>query len=692
MNCRLTRENGKTFINIDGKNLVPIAYMSYNPGADRYMRFFKSGIPFASLPLYACDGGINMSSGLRPFFRSFYLGYGKYDFSVVDEMLQLACPDGEGAYIFPRVYLDSPSWWDEANPSELNRDQKGEPIRASFASDKWREDMKKVLFDLIDYIENSPWKNKVIGYHIAGGGTEEWPYNYRDSYQYIDYSTVNLAKYRLWLKNKYGSIENLNSTWNTFYNDFGEIVFTDPVERRYTKNGILRDPKEEAPVLDFIDYHNFLVADTILYFCRAVKEYTKNSRLTGAFYGYTWMMGDTRKGLHGLHYLTNSPYIDFISSTNGFADPGFGWPMGTAAESVIMHGKLWMCEGDIRTHKIGSLKDNMPHAMPDNDYYSGAAWRGPETEELSLSALSKAAARAAAAKAGIWWFDMWGGWFDSGSMVDVIGKSVDLYKNNTDDIKSEVAVIIDENGYKYFNTREAPYQYLCNLQRNELTKSGAPFDTYLAEDLSSHDFPDSQYRVIIFLTSVCPSDEFRKSCEEKLKRGNKTLLWVYFADIMETGLIDFKVVYNKRNEKMQGEFGGVVFPDKPISCPLFDENESGYEIAFFKDSTAPCVIWKKMKTHNSVYSLLPCLPHQILTEIFRMAGVHTFNDMGDVITAGGNLVCIHAVEEGFRRIRFPRAVEKAYDALTGDEMKINGMLMDIPMKQYETKIVKLIFK
>lgn len=60
-------------------------------------------------PIYAGDKGINMETGLRPFYDNFFKGYGKYDFSVVDRLLQIIAPNGEnGIYIIPRLCIEPP--------------------------------------------------------------------------------------------------------------------------------------------------------------------------------------------------------------------------------------------------------------------------------------------------------------------------------------------------------------------------------------------------------------------------------------------------------------------------------------------------------------------------------------------------------------------------------------------------------
>ena len=61
--------------------------------------------------------------------------------------------------------------------------------------------------------------------------------------------------------------------------------------------------------------------------------------------------------------------------------------------------------------------------MPDNRYYTRAGiWLGPDSVEDSVSNLMRTSARVLTGMNGIWWFDMFGGWFDHPKMMEFIKK------------------------------------------------------------------------------------------------------------------------------------------------------------------------------------------------------------------------------------------------------------------------------
>jgi beta-galactosidase len=694
MICKLVKKDGKTYINVNGESLDPVAFMTYCPDVKTFAEFREIGIQLYSFTVHVGDQGINEESGVYPFSKNIYIGESKYDFSAVEKTFQQIAPEGKSAYIFPRVYIDAPKWWEILNPNELCCDFRGDALKQSFASEKWRHDMWIVLKAFIDYVDSSVWKEAVIGYHIAFGGTEECVYQVQSGH-IVDYSEVNRLNYCKWLTRKYQNVEIINMFWGTGFSSFEEVQIPRWIEREYCKNGVFRDFIKERYVIDYYEYANYLIADTVLYFCRKVKEYKQHNVLTGAFYGYLWSIYNQDKGHHDMMQLLESPDIDFIASTNGGSAPGYSWPFGSAVDSVNLHNKLWFAEGDVRTCKSSLLKENLPHVVPENSWYEGPAWIGPATMELSVSALKKAGARVLTGQTGIWWFDMFGGWFSSPEMMQVISRHNEWMQEQTyGPLHSEIAVIIDEAGYKLFGLKQPVLNDLINNQKAELAWIGAPYHIYLADDLANAEFKPEDYRLYIFLTCVQPSNKVRAAIEQKLKKSERTILWVYLEDIQNDSarsITDYRIQYQADSEPMQCGYEGVLFPGKPAPCARFSENdvENAYAIAFFKDTHEPCILWKNMKGYSSVYSLLPAIPAKLMSRIASLSKVHLYNQSGDVIFAGGRFIAIHAVSAGEKRIYFPCKLSKVADADTQSEMKINYNFIDFQMTQYETRVFKL---
>lgn len=690
MKCCRKKVGMQTLIDVDGKTVYPSAYMTYCMEKENIDTFKKNGIKMFMFPVYAGDEGINMESGLRPFCDNFFKGYGIYDFSVVDSMLEMIAADGtEEVYIIPRVCVEPPKWWQELHPEEVARDFRGEPQRECFASVKWREDMMEAVKALIDHIEGSKWKNQVIGYHIAAGGTEEWAYHSRYSEQYYDYSEPNLKAYKNFLKVKYNTVEALSLAWHQKIESWEKVTFPTPIERRYAQEGFVRNPEKEQHVLDYFDFHNESVAETIIYFCRQIKEYTKGDRLTGAFYGYVFSMPQNKKGLHAMRILVSSPYIDFISTTNDGKGEGEAWCFSSAVHSVLLHDKMWICEGDIRTCMTTSLQEKLPHATPDNDYYGSAVWVGPATMELSCSALTKAIARTLTAPCGIWWFDMFGGWFNDPAMIEVIKHMEGLLMQQKHNyLKTEIAVIIDEKGHKFSGIKDREMAAGMHELKSNLSHLGAPFHNYLMSDLVRDDFPVESYKLYIFVAATNPLDAEKEAICQKLKQNGRTLLWLHTGSCYDSKLSEFDLEQRMDDYTEKAEFEGRIYPVKDFPVWNF-KDEKGYVLSRFTESKKPAVIWKKREDYNIVYSLHLAPPAELLRHIALLSGMHLFNLSGDCVFAGGEFVALHAVEAGYRRINLPESGFKATNALTGEAVTVNDMFIDLKLNQYDTVVIHI---
>lgn len=688
MKASLKKDKRLTTIEVDGRIIDPIAYMSYAPDGEIYRTMRERGVRLFMFPIYAGDEGINMESGLRPLAPHFFLGYGEYDFSYVDKVLSMIAPTGdEDVFIIPRVCLEPPIWWQKLHPEELARDYGGEAQRESFSSELWRSELSEALFALIDHINSSRFADKVIGYHVAAGGTEEWAYQCRYNPQFYDYSEVNLRAYRRFLLKRYGSIDAIGSAHRVPLKNENDIKFPLPVERRYSDNGWLRSPDADRRVLDYFDFHNESVADAIEYFCRAVKEYTKNERLVGVFYGYVNTMPQNYKGLHALGRVLRSPHVDFLSTTNG----GEGWHFSAAVASALLHGKAWISEGDVRTSLTTGMDKNLSHAMPDNDYYTSSAWRPLPSVEASVWSLTRALARTLTTPAGIWWFDMFGGWFDDPDMLSVIERSVPLLRE-ADELcelfPAEVAFVLDEGGHKY-SSRDvsemprASWEMLDNMDR-----AGFNYDCYLLSDVTEDSFPKDKYKLIIFVAAVCPTADELSAIKAKLKCDGKTLLFLGNSGIYSEELTEAKITIPSKPCFRSAEFSGKTYPEIPLPSASFAEDADGYVLSRFTDGES-AVRWQVHENYNTVVSLPLAPSAELLRHIALMSGVHLYNREGDIAYAGGSFVALRATSEGYRRICLPHADCTAENVITGEQVTVNDRFIDVYLKEKETVLFKI---
>ncbi len=477
--------NNKPYISIDGELHSPFAYTAYFEEKGEYADFSEKGcrmffvnVSFSSLP-------INNITGFTPFLTGVFDGdtpsYREFDETV--RRILTVCPD---AFIFPRINMTMPQKWINEHPSETVDTINGGK-RESLYSDIYLLDAEKLLFTLIDHIRTEDYSYSVAGYQLCGGTTQEWFHHDLSG----SFSEMGLKKFSLWMKEKYG---------------ISEISLTKAALRSDTFN-------EE--VSRYCEFTGEMTAKTVEYFTKRLKEYTDFSQIVGVFYGYNAFVCDPLWGHHGMRYIIDSPYIDFFSSPCAYDNNrslGIDWGDMTAGESLKLHGKLYFTECDIRTHLTRGMQEARPGKYPDNIYLqydengNKTVWAGPDTLPLSLSAIRKTFSHKITKGEGIWWFDMWGGWYHNEEIMNDIGRMQIISerakdKNSEGYPTAETVMFVDEKAYLNIPLTSGLLHSVNAIRRN-MGNIGMSFDILMAEDAEK---VINKYRAAVF-TAPIPSD------------------------------------------------------------------------------------------------------------------------------------------------------------------------------------------
>ncbi|HBE41783.1 MAG TPA: hypothetical protein DDW27_11375 [Bacteroidales bacterium] len=598
---------------IDGNPYPPFAYMSYLGEEKYYRQIAATGIHLYCFPAYMGERGINAGSGIGPFRTHVWTGENQYDFSsIITDFEKIITADPK-AKIIIRFYLDAPLWWEKINPDASTHLPDGSTFRQCFVSEKWRRETGKALEDCLDWLLSSPYSKYLIGIHVAAGGTEEWFYHAR---QRDDRNPVRTEEFRKWLTVKYnGDVMKLRKAWND-----NQISFIDaePGNINEGRNNRWRDPALERRLIDTYHFHSEVLEENIEYFCRTVKETSNRRLLTGAFYGYHFYVTDPGMGHGALAKLLECKDLDYLSSPNTYNRViGEDWLPMLAIKSVQMHGKLWLAENDTRTSITTLLKEKAPDIAPPGQYESGV-WLGPEDMKTSVAFLWKNAGRMLAYGYGGWWFDMWGGWFSHPELLNVIGKTLDLYnsypQSDGGKMKPQVCVVYDEHlCFLDASNGSLTEQILSN--RYPLGKTGTSYDLLLRPDLNK--IPTDQYKAV-WLLGLTDLSEDEMLLIKKLRESGTTVL---LTDKGGTNII------------------------------------RGNQDVFVKDK----ITWTDSQ----------------LRKIFENAGVHVYIKSGDVFYAGRSWLCIHTIAGGERTISLPfmarviNPVENTVLSEKTDELKVN---------------------
>ena len=604
---KIVRKNGRLFIDIDGKQVLPIAYTSYLPTLASFDKFRDIGYKLFSVCLYMGDMPINGFSGIKQLDDSIWKSRNEYDFSIVDKNLSIAIENSD-AYVLLRINVNAPSWWLKENPDECTVMENGITPYQSVFSQKWITDVKVFLEKLKEYIAKSKYADRVIGWQIAAMNTEEWlAPSWKGSES--DFSLIAHDYFKNWCKNKYKTLSTLNDTWNTNYLYFDEILVPKAKER--TKRDIepIVDLSKHAKINDWYTCLNERYATASYDLTKFTKQLFDGDILVGCFYGYI-TTGAMWIGHTGFELLLNSPYIDFFASPFPYVDgrkSPTDWFYQSGMNSCANAGKLWFLEADIRTHKTKLLCEvDTKYVDKGNEYMEMPTWYGPKDEEQSFWHLTKAFSKVLCSSNAFWWFDMWGGWYDTPSLQNLLFRMRNEYEKemslpyNND---CEIAVVIDsQSSYaiSYSQFSKVVFTQMC-----EVGFVGAPYDLYLKSMVNSKDL--SRYKLVIYVAPYELSAYDIDLLNTLSSSGNTVLITGRKYVVNGENLINTYDCVNATDLKSYCEMAGVhlyantkavIYKSEHHIC-ITAPKDSDYELSFKRDCVLTSFIsGKKIKTEN----------------------------------------------------------------------------------------------
>ncbi|MBR6728426.1 MAG: hypothetical protein IKM08_09565 [Clostridia bacterium] len=485
LNSCIESANGRPELVINGKRLPAAAYTTYFEERSRYEDFIEAGyrIFFVNISMTALP--INSAvTGFTPFYVGVFEDPDHPDYSEFEDAVRKilrACPD---AYIFPRIYVSMPRWWTVANDEECIDTPKG-GRREFLGSEQFRRDGAELLRQIVSHIKAADYAPRIAGWQLCGGQTQEWFFHDLCGYP----APAVVRGFRCYMKETYG-VE--NAPVPDFSLLRGDGVCEDENARRY------------------VEYCNVCVAQTLEHFAKTVKEMTDHKQVVGAFYGYVFEKAIVNVGSCALRTLLDSPHLDFFSSPNAYTYArrfGIDWADMLPVDAIKRHGKLAFVECDIRTYLTTGVQEARPGVYPKDIYPLSkpgvpSVWSGPPTPELSRAALRKCFAHQLTKGSGIWWFDMWGGWYDDPLLMETLAEFKDIQEHTVPrtnrDFAAEVAVVADEQAKENLCAKHAA-DSAVSANRIVTGNVGAPFDGQMVED-----FPAlaQQYKAFIFPSPI----------------------------------------------------------------------------------------------------------------------------------------------------------------------------------------------
>ena len=639
MVCEVKRHQGKPTMFVNGVPRFPMAYTSYYPEAFRYRQMGAHDVHFYSVTLTLTDKWLGGDKPVKWDTPGLWRGPDDVDLAVVEASLKKILDADPNALIFPRIYCDSPAWWDLLHPEETNGEGTlgGQARRQSFSSQVWRRDTAAVLTKIVRAVAASQYGDHVIGYMVTAGGTEELAKG-------IDLSGCAQRRFREWLFEQYGN-DNA-ALMRIFGKKIDEMAIPTLAACSTGDCGNFLDPEKSRLVIDYRRFHSAEQVDAALAFCKAVKEGSDGRLITGLFYGYTRIWPDT--GHLALRRVLDCKEVDFVTTAGGFSY--------TETDSILKAGKLFYSEIDTRT----SLSQWISKLRPDIDpqgIYNEKRWFGPPTIPESLQQLKAVFAQNLVNGWANWWFDLWGGWYDDEAFLRMFARmqaagdeSLGLPRKSV----AQIAVVLDENAYRYL-----PYGVAQNGgkfawiidQLNAVATVGAPHDFYLLDDLA--DLELSRYRMIVFLNAFALTEEQRRMIRVRCMTDQRLLVWLYAPGLISNTLssdnmssllgMDVRLETAHPRSQIAVKLPSAVTNYEGAAVAPFFHVVGGADAAVGHTAEGHLVLAEKQGAGcRNLFVAMPPMPSHLLRHYARQAGVHLYCEADSKVYANESYLAITA--------------------------------------------------
>ena len=643
--------------------------------------------------------------------KSLWQGPGSYDFKRLDESIQGHLRENPKSYGFIRLQLNPPAWWLADHPDDVCVNNVAAKLwYASFPSETWLEEAGRAVGDLLEHIEAAEYGRRIIGYNMLYGFGPEWEHPSGPTFH--DYSPVARKAFQTWLRAKYETDAALKAAWNQPQVTL-QTAAVPPAEVRTAGDYYeFFDPaKRGAYLADYIRFNDESIVDATAHFAHIIKTRTGRKRIVTTHYGYHFLgygpINYNQRGHHAIDRLLDCADVDAFASAYQYRvrQAGGSTVPITTVGSLRAHGKLWWLEDDTRTH------------LAEETASYGRARNLWET----LNILKRNAAYAVSEAEPLWYLDWGNGWHCDKAIMDTVAKIVAISNEAlTKDRRrnAQIAVIVNQRSALYLRASDAlTMPVLCHQYFEHLPRIGAPFDTYLVEDLDR--IPD--YKLYVFLDTFALNEKEKALIRRKVCRGGQAALWIYAPGyVTERGLSNQSMSETTGMKLVSMDVAGQLRAtlcdlDDPVTrhCPPgleWGTKKPIGPIITCRDPEAkvlgmlhavPGVDWrgrfktgsefeptlavKRMKDWTSIWCGVPDLPAVLLRGIAKSAGVHIYDDADDFVCANRVMLAVHTRYAGKRTIRLPRAC-KVVDAFTDQVIAERATSFDVQLKQYETRM------
>ena len=691
LSATVERRNGRPTLLVNGAPEYPMFYaLTDVPGG----RFSWEDVPARNVREFARTVGVRLFQ-FDLAMEHVWLEDGRVDLTIARKQIQGALQARRDAGVVFRLHVRPPRWWLPLHPEELtgyldaatqpehvaghNRfieDDLTPVPRVSLASERWRQEAGAVVARFCRELAATPEGDAVIGVQVAAGVYGEWHYWGFVDHE-VDGGPAMTAAFRRWLRARYATDAALRAAWHDPAVSLAAAGVPDLAARREMGDGSFRAVPGQQGVIDYYRCQHEAVVDSILHFCRVVKESWPRPLVTGTFYGYFFAgFGRDQAGGHlEMERLLRSPLVDYLSAPSVYYPDSFevGDPYRSRGliASVRLHGKLWLDEMDqaipLKAYADPAYRQSLAESIAKvrrNVMFGQANGTGLWFYDFGPSGFSPGPAQSRANALGV------NGWWDDPELLADLGRLRQLLQSRVaSPWRSEadtLAVFDTESYYHTRSVKEAPdaiSHALVNWGTLGLFRAGVAFDTLHLADLPDVDL--SPYRVVAFFNTYRMSAVERRFVREKVAVAGRHVVWFYAPAYTDgrrnsddfvrevTGLrlerVDLGGKATIRTDAALGEPLEYSVTDTAITPLYAVRDEGATALGRFAGTEHVAIASKRLPQHTVWYAALPAWSPEVFRRLFGLTAAHRYSEQGDVVYAGGGFLTVHT-KVGGRRV------------------------------------------
>ena len=570
------------------------AYRSFNPEFETMKRFTDIGLD----TICFFPGNSNNSLGL-PYskYPPTWFWYGKYNFDSLDEQINDLKKIKNDIKLICMIDLNNPEWfarrmslWRETGDSFTH-------LTEALANIHWKEPTLDYLNAFLEHTEKYH-SDSIVAYVIACGHTDEW-FDHNNELcglpkakKFVEYCNKNSIPFK-----------DVPSALQC-----GMVAYDD----------LLLDPAKTPDVFTYRKFCNNLVGDSICEFASITRKKIRKDVEIGVFYGYVIDRVEAAESTHlAVEKVVNCPDINFIISPGTYVDRqiggGSGWQSCAGTEKLA--GKTHMHECDQRTSTYN-------HYLSPYVSFDVPSWKDHAED---LAGIKREFALALINQSSLWWFDMWGGFYQNQELFDYFGKMKQIYTQNIElpILPMEETIMVVDPDASYYIAHGAKPARQCsfaNDTRIKLNHTGLPFECYCLSDIPKIPNLDK----IKFVLMPCPweiTSEKEAMLQKYLLNNNRTILWLYAPGLSDGNSLD--------ENRCQKWIGKSLADVKGLEIHAFDNWNS----AFIRNPDL--LVAKDIK------------------DLAKKAGVHIYCDDELPVYANNRFVAVHCKEAQEIKLTLP---------------------------------------